>query len=264
MDIAYPKLWVPYEILTAQALNDEFGAVAAVVNGKLEDSNISAGAQIRGYKIANFPNGIDNPQLNDKCISKRNLQPGIIDSTVLSTNSVGSDQIVNGSILNEDIHDGTIQKQKLYPGASTWDMQWSIGGVSGIGGPAGEVVIAETTFTSRGSIFMVLAVANGDAFTQVLGQSQFRFRLLLNSSAPGVPDGSELNRMTTSLHLTGIPTGGSGNQILDVPVSVSLLARSGIQAVGVHRVQLTAQMLINDAGVAVNFDHPTILAWEPA
>jgi len=118
MDIAYPRTWVPYEILKASDLNQQFEAVASVVNGNLNNGNIVANAGILGSKLATFPNGISNPQLNDLCVSKRNLQPGAVDGSIIANNTINTDQLVDGAVTTDKLRDYSVTKAKIY-GAST-------------------------------------------------------------------------------------------------------------------------------------------------
>jgi len=166
MDIAYPKLWVPFEVLKAQELNDEFGAVAAVVNGHIEDSNIAVGAQIRGFKIADFPNGIDTRQLNDHSVTKIKLATDALDG------SIGSTQIIDGSITTVDIGDFQITTQKLALRAT---LAGVVGPRTGARAdqpiPAGETVLDSITYTPTRGYVRLWGSVLGTAVTAELSRN---------------------------------------------------------------------------------------------
>ena len=52
--ITLPTTWTAGQILTSSDLNAEFASVLAQVNGNLDDTNIVAGAAIKGSKLAVF------------------------------------------------------------------------------------------------------------------------------------------------------------------------------------------------------------------
>ena len=227
-DIAYPKLWVPYEVLKAADLNAEFGAVSAVVNGGITDSNISPLAAIWGSKIANYPHGIANLQLNDQCVSKRNLQPGIIDQTTISNNSIGTDQIIDGSI------------QKIDIGVS--QTIWGFGSNS-MAAPLHNIVANNEIvcvdlgpWTSRGGVYFVFAALH---LTVTLGvdpgpMPNVIARIRIGGFA-GQPDGTMLAQYSYSRLLT-TPAAG----LVAAPCGIFLYAQGyGASGLPNHNLKLT-------------------------
>jgi hypothetical protein len=240
MDIAYPKLWVPFEILKAKDLNDQFGAVAAVVNGNITDSNINGGAAIRGVKLASWPNGIANVNLNDLCVSKRNLQPGIIDSTFIEGDSITTDKIKNGTILNEDLADLTITNAKMAR------MTTLVGvlpprsqGHADLPVPSGEVVIQSNVFPVKRGYLRIWACITAQflAFTTTLSHCRAVGRIRvgpantlggdneahadsLTENAPNPGMVQSFNMPVYGIGLVGV-TGAPGTQV-DTNVSLTL------------------------------------------
>lgn len=93
-----PKVWAFQEVLTAADLNAAFTAFAASVNA-VDDTQISAGANINGSKLANAPNGITTAKINDAAITTAKLAIGAADVGNSFDDSSGSGgQVVTSAV----------------------------------------------------------------------------------------------------------------------------------------------------------------------
>src|SRR5881396_262626 len=85
--ITLPTTWTAGQILTSSDLNAEFAAVSAQVNGNLDDTNIVAGAAIKGSKLADSPNGLTTTKLNDLAVTGGKLADLAVTGGKLAVNA---------------------------------------------------------------------------------------------------------------------------------------------------------------------------------
>lgn len=108
--ISYPTTWVDGQVLTAGDLNNQFAAVTAQVNGNLDDTNIAAGAAIKGSKLADAPNGVPTGKINDLAVTTAKINDLAVTSGKIAVNGTihaieGADVDPNMIITDNNEHD---------------------------------------------------------------------------------------------------------------------------------------------------------------
>ena len=108
--ISFPVTWVDGQVLTAGDLNNQFAAVTAQVNGNLDDTNIAAGAAIKGSKLADAPNGVPTGKINDLAVTTAKINDLAVTSGKIAVNGTihaieGADVDPNMIITDNNEHD---------------------------------------------------------------------------------------------------------------------------------------------------------------
>lgn len=105
--ITYPKSWSTNEVLTAGDLNAQFAAIAAAVNGNLDNGNLKSAAAIYGTKLADAPNGVPGTKINDGAITNAKVNAAAaIEGTKLADapNGVPGGKINDGAITDAKVN----------------------------------------------------------------------------------------------------------------------------------------------------------------
>ena len=201
-----------------------------LINGNLDDDNINA--NFTGRKIQ-----------YRKLDLAGQLQPGDFAGPIDATTIIAP---------------GSIHQAQLAPGASIQAAQSVVGANVNVT-PGIETVIAELTWTTRGSLFMAMGTVNGYVIPQASGVGILRSRLYLDSSAAGHPDGNVAAETTQVAGIEGVPgiTGGG------FPLSTHLMCVNGFGS-GTKRLQLSVFVTPGAAGIVLAVSNPTVLVWEGA
>jgi hypothetical protein len=218
------------DIIDAE-LDGDIQPLYDLVNGTLDDANINANLQ--GVKINYLKLALQGK------IQQSDLAGPFDASTLLAPGSVHLAQLALAA---------SVAGFAITVGASNVPI-------------SGETVLAEVTWTSRGSAYFVLGTVNGYAFTNAQGQGTLATYLHLDPPTPGVAGGTILQQTSQQVGIIGFPTGGSQQVI--VPVSTTLF-NINIATLGAHRLQLTAKVTAGAEGLSLVVDHPTAFIWEPA
>jgi hypothetical protein len=191
---------------------------------RLDDDNIQPGKKIAYGKL----------DLAGK-ITAGDLVPGTINSAI-PPNSIGPAQLVDGVIIDN--------KNNLGVGTTVWAQTVPAVGsdvpLPGTPVPnnAIESLVAETTWATRGGIWMAFAVLNGAADIVTGGSLDIIARLRHGGAAGADFSGAILQEHYIRLSNTEV-TGGTG--VIVVPYAAMLIASGALLPVSTQRLKLTLQ-----------------------
>jgi hypothetical protein len=214
-----------FDLIRETEVDRDFDDLYGEFNGGIDDTNIRDGASIDYAKLDLFHR-----------LKPSDLEPGF---TIPAGTVYPPDSIPGGAIAP-----GTLDKDRFAPGAGWW--------YASIGTPltSGAVTTAESTlfdftWTSRGSLYWMHAVFQGDGAINTLTNKSVTLRLILDLNT-GTP-----LRQTSFIANNNI----SGPAFYPFSFSLTLFGAGYALAAGSHRLQVRAQVATGDTdhNVAIRY-----------